>query len=187
MGEQTLSAREKNVVFIGFMGVGKTTIGELVAEKLSRSFTDIDEEIVKEFNMTIPEIFEKHGEKAFREKEKELTLGICKEKRKIISIGGGAFTQKEIRDICLSTTIVYFLEMSWESWKKRIDILLESRPILQGKSEDDIEKLFYDRQINYNQHHLKYNADEQTEEEIAEKVIESLKIAWEQDEEANNK
>src|SRR4051812_1123463 len=86
--------REKNIVFIGFMGAGKTTIGKLVAKKLYRDFIDIDEKIEKEYNMPIPKIFAEIGEKAFREKEKELIQSQCDYKLKIISVGGGAFLQE---------------------------------------------------------------------------------------------
>ena len=72
MVRHELSLREKSIVFVGFMGVGKTTIGKKVAKKLYRDFLDIDEEIEKEFGMSTREIFEKFGEKTFREKEKEI-------------------------------------------------------------------------------------------------------------------
>jgi shikimate kinase len=62
MKKYELPLREKSIVFVGFMGVGKTTIGRLVAKKLYRDFVDIDEEIEKEFGMPTTEIFEKFGE-----------------------------------------------------------------------------------------------------------------------------
>lgn len=173
-----MSFREKNIIFIGFMGVGKTTIGKLVAEKLYRSFIDIDSEIETEFNMSIPDIFDKYGEKVFREKEKELILKHSNERLKVISIGGGAFLQEEIRDVCLRTSIVFLLDMSWESWEKRIDKLIDSRPILQNLSREGMRELFYKRQNIYAQHHLKYNTDHQSSEEVSDKIIESLELEW---------
>lgn len=59
-----IPVRQRNIVLIGFMGVGKTTIGQLVAKKLYRDFIDVDQEIEKKYNMTIPEMFqqkEKHS------------------------------------------------------------------------------------------------------------------------------
>src|SRR6478609_5675388 len=106
-----MSLREKSIVFIGFMGVGKTTIGQLVAKKLFRSFVDIDQEIEKEYNMPTSQIFKLIGEKAFREKEKEVISNFSKQKLKILSLGGGAFLQKETRDICLKNCIVFYLDV----------------------------------------------------------------------------
>ncbi|MEH7225696.1 shikimate kinase [Bacillus sp. JJ1566] len=173
------SLREKSIVFIGFMGVGKTTIGQLVAKKLFRSFVDIDQEIEKEYNMPTSEIFNSIGEKAFREKEKEIISKYCTQKLKIISLGGGAFLQKETRDICLKNCIVFYLDVSWESWKERISILIDSRPVLQGRSLQEIEELFMERKDIYSLHHSKLNTDDSNVEEIADYIIESLKLAWE--------
>ncbi len=173
------SLREKSIVFIGFMGVGKTTVGQLVAKKLFRSFVDIDQEIEKEYNMPTSQIFKLIGEKAFREKEKKTISNYCTQKLKIISLGGGAFLQKETRDICLENCIVFYLDVSWKSWKERINILIDSRPVLQGRSLEEIEELFSERQDIYSLHHSKLNTDNSNVEEIADYIIESLKLAWE--------
>lgn len=171
--------RERSIVFIGFMGVGKTTIGKLVAKKLYRDFIDIDEEIQKEYNMPVSQIFEKIGEKAFREREKSLITSLCDQKLKILSLGGGAFLQEEIKNVCLSKCIVFFLDLSWESWKDRISLIIDSRPVLQGKSIDEIEELFNKRQKIYSVHHSKVETDNHDVEEIAQFIVDSLKLAWE--------
>lgn len=178
MTNKEMSLREKSIVFIGFMGVGKTTIGEIVAKKLYRDFVDIDKEIETEFNMPTTQIFNTIGEKAFREKEKNLINHFCKQRLKIISVGGGAFLQEEIREICLSNCIVFFLDLSWESWKERISLIIDSRPILQGRSLEEIEELFYKRQEVYSLHHSKVKTDHLNVEKAADYIIESLKVAW---------
>jgi shikimate kinase len=171
--------KEKSIVFIGFMGVGKTTIGKLVAKKLYRDFVDIDEEIEKEFHMPVSQIFNEIGEKAFRQREKEIIIEQCRQKLRIISVGGGAFLQEEIRKECLSSCIVFFLDLSWESWKERISMIIDSRPVLQGKTIEEIEELFYKRQEVYSAHHSKIQTDHQEVEEIADYIVKSLKLAWE--------
>ena len=74
MNNQELPLREKSIVFIGFMGVGKTTIGKLVAEKLCRDFIDADEEIEKEFAMPATKIFETLVKKRSVKKKNRLLL-----------------------------------------------------------------------------------------------------------------
>jgi shikimate kinase len=128
--------------------------------------------------MPTSEIFKEIGETAFREKEKQLITKFCNQKLKIISVGGGAFLQKEIRDICLSNCIVFALDISWESWKERLDIIIDSRPVLQGRSLEEIEELFYKRQEIYSSHNSKLNTDSLDVEEIADYITDSLKIAW---------
>src|SRR5690625_2105190 len=93
----SLSLREKSIVFIGFMGVGKTTVAQLVAKKLYRDFIDIDQEIEKEYGMPTTEIFKQLGEKTFREKEKEYVFHYSKQPLKVIALGGGAFIREEDR------------------------------------------------------------------------------------------
>lgn len=171
--------REQSIVLIGFMGVGKTTIGQTVAKKLYRDFIDIDEEIERRFQMSPKEIFQKHGEAAFRKYEKEIISEMCHKRLKIISLGGGAFLQKEIQDICLATTTIFFLDLSWDSWKERIGLLMDSRPVLQGKNMDEIKQLFDERQPIYEQHHSRVLTDNQDVEEVADYIVESLKLAWE--------
>jgi shikimate kinase len=179
MGSNNMSLREKSIVFIGFMGVGKTTIGALVAKKLYRDFIDIDNEIEKEYNMPTSEIFKTLGEKAFREKEKSMISYYSKQKLKIISVGGGAFLQEEIQKICLSNCIVFFLDLSWESWKERISLIIDSRPVLQGRTLDEIKELFYTRQKIYSKHHSKVETDHLDIETVADFIVASLKTAWE--------
>jgi shikimate kinase len=172
--------REKNIILIGFMGVGKTTIGHHLANKLYRDFIDVDHEIEQEYNMPIKQIFKSLGEKRFRQMEKDHILDLCANSRlKIVSLGGGAFLQEEIRDACLSTSIVFFLDLTWEAWKDRLKFIVNSRPVLQDKSLDEIEELFYSRQNIYSLNNSKVNTDELDPEEAADYIVKTLKFGWE--------
>lgn len=174
-----LSIKEKSIAFIGFMGVGKTTVANIVAKKLYRDFIDIDEEIEREYNMPITDIFDQLGEQQFRAKEREYVLNYCKQPLKVISLGGGAFMQEEIREACLKHSIVFYLDISWKSWKKRLNMLVDSRPILQNNPIENIEKLFNERKSVYEEHNSKLITDDFNEEEVANYIIDSLKLAWE--------
>ena len=177
MGNHERSAKEKSIVFVGFMGVGKTTIGKLVAKKLFRDFVDADEEIEKEFGMPTTNIFETYGEKVFREKEESLIVGLSQQPLKVISLGGGAFLNENIRNACLKNCFVILLDLSFESWKDRIGLLIDSRPILQNKSLEQMEELYHSRQSAYAYHHSKVVIDEMNPEEIADYIVEALHIA----------
>jgi len=169
-----LNNSEKSIIFIGFMGVGKTTIGKLVAQKLLRPFVDIDEEIEKEYGMPVSHIFKEIGEKAFRDREKQIIAELAEQERKVISLGGGAFLQEEIRKICLSSCIVIHLDLSLESWKERLSLIFDSRPVLHGKSIGEMEELYYNRQEIYALHHVKISTDNQSTDNIAEQIINTL-------------
>jgi len=178
LGYGEVRVRQQSIVLIGFMGVGKTTIGELVAQKLYRDFIDIDKEIEKEFMMSTTDIFKIHGEEVFRNYEKEMIQTFTKQKLKIISIGGGAYMQSEVREACLTNCIVFYLDVSWEEWKERLDILIDSRPILQSRNIDEIEELFHERQGAYSLNNSTLAVNNQSPEEVADHIVESLKLAW---------
>jgi shikimate kinase len=169
-----LENRDKSIVFIGFMGVGKTTIGKIVASKLNRNFIDIDEVIEKEYHMPVSQIFTEFGETEFRDREKSLIANLAKQPQKVISVGGGAFLQEEIREICLESCIVIFIELSLEAWKDRLGLIIDSRPVLKGKSVEEMEELFYKRQDIYINHHLKISTDSKDANEIADQIIDEL-------------
>lgn len=167
---------KKSLVFIGFMGVGKTTVAKVIAKKRRLTFIDIDQAIEKEFGMPTTNIFEKFGEKKFREKENEYVLRYSKLPNKIISLGGGAFLQESIRQACLKDTTVIFLDISWEEWKRRLPILTHSRPVLQNKSMAEIKELFYARKKTYSKHHLKVVTDKMNQETIANHILDRLHL-----------
>ena len=87
----------KNLVLLGMMGSGKSSIGLIVSKKLNIEFIDVDDEIEKKLNMKISKIFENKGEKYFRKIEEEITLKILKNKKTVISLGGGAFLNNKIQ------------------------------------------------------------------------------------------
>jgi len=162
------------------MGVGKTTVGLHLAKKLYRDFMDVDQEIEKQHQMPIPQIFDTLGEKSFRQMEKDFIVNLCENTRlKIVSLGGGAFMQEEIRNACLSTSIVFFLDLQWDSWKDRIHLIMDNRPVLQQKSLEDIEKLFYSRQNAYSLNNSKVSTDDLNPEEVADYIVQTLKLGYE--------
>ena len=87
---------DRNIVFLGMMGSGKTSIGFLVSKKLKLDFYDVDHYIENKLKMKISKIFKNKGEKFFREYEEKITLELMKNRGIVVSLGGGAFLNKNI-------------------------------------------------------------------------------------------
>ena len=109
---------KKNLVFLGMMGSGKTSIGLIVSKKLKSNFIDIDEEIEKKIGMKISKIFETKGENFFRELEEKITLKILQKSNCVISLGGGAFEERGAgggghANSCPTMGGVSFLKRRW--------------------------------------------------------------------------
>ena len=111
---------KENIVFLGMMGSGKTSIGSMVSKKLKLDFFDIDQNIERETNMTISKIFETQGEKKFREIEEKITLKLLKKKNVVISLGGGAFLNNNIRKTVLNDHFSFWLQLNSKELIRRI-------------------------------------------------------------------
>ena len=179
LNTSSIPAKEKNIVLTGFMGAGKSTVGQILANQLHRELIDVDLEIEKKHGMTIPEIFTKWGEPRFRQIERECIAKLLSEntRQKVLSLGGGAFMQDEIRKICLSDGIVVFLDLSWETWKERISLIKDTRPLLQNKTMEEIKQLFYTRREIYSLSHITINTDNLDPDEAANQIIHTIKSA----------
>ncbi|MBQ8197320.1 MAG: shikimate dehydrogenase [Clostridia bacterium] len=133
-----LLKQKQNIVLIGMPASGKSTVGKLLAKKLNRNFVDTDEVIVKNANLSIPEIFKNGGEKAFRDLEsiavKESTKNTCQ----IIATGGGAVLRKENVDALKQNGKIYFIDRPLSKL-----IPTDDRPLSSNKA--DIEKRYYER------------------------------------------
>jgi len=171
--------KEKSIVLTGFMGVGKSSVGKVLANQLLRDFVDTDHLIEKEFNMPITKIFEKYGEEVFRSKEKELIQNLVKKKLKVISVGGGAFLNEEIREACLKNGLVIYLDISWKKWLERLPSLIQSRPLLKDKMENEIKELFEVRRKLYSSHHTRILVDNHSILEVADTITKSIKLLHE--------
>ena len=120
-----------NIYLIGFMGVGKSTIGKLLAEEMNGLLVEMDETIEAEQKMTINEIFTLHGEAYFRDLESEILKRISGEDKKIVSCGGGAVLREEnVANMKKSGRIV-FLSATPETIYQRV-CHSTNRPLLNG-------------------------------------------------------
>jgi len=153
------------------MGVGKTTLGKSVAKKQKLEFVDIDRNIEKKNLMTIKEIFNKKGEKFFRNEEEIEVLKSLKKNNAIISLGGGAFLNNIIRENILKSAISVWLDIDIKILFKRI-IKNKKRPLLNKYNKSkEIQDLYNERKNIYRLANHKIKCDNLKRETITDKII----------------
>ena len=161
---------KENLVFLGMMGSGKSSIGSLVAKKLNLKFIDIDKEIEKKLGMSIKEIFNSKGENYFRELEEKVTLKKLKLNSTVISLGGGAFVNQQIRKEVLKKHISFWLNWSDQILLNRIRNSAK-RPIAYKSSDDKLIEIINDRSDVYSKALYEIKCDNLSKKEIVEKVL----------------
>jgi len=140
---------KKNLVLVGMMASGKTSLGKIIAKKQNLKFIDTDLIIEKKNAMTISEIFEKKGESFFRIEEEKETLKCLKKNNCVISLGGGAFMNKNIRENVLKNCISIWLDVDAKIINKRVG-WNNKRPLLKMKDGlNKINKLYSERKSAY--------------------------------------
>ena len=165
----------KNLVFLGMMGSGKSSIGNLVSKKLDLPFFDIDSLIIKNTGMSIIEIFEKKGESYFRNLEEKFTLKSLKKIGNIISLGGGGFINNKIREEILTNHFSFWLNWNEEILIKRIKDS-KKRPLAFKSSDHEIKSIIKYRSIIYSDAQFKINCNKLTKTEIVKKIIKIYEI-----------
>ena len=161
---------KKNLVLLGMMGSGKSTIGYLLSKNLNLEFCDIDSIIEKQDGRKIAEIFNTEGEDFFRKLEEKVSIKILKLKNKVISLGGGAFLNENIRKEVLSNNVSF-----WLNWKSNTLINRikrnNKRPIINNSNENEIKKLISKRLKIYSMADFKINCEKFTKNEITRKIL----------------
>jgi len=160
-----------NLVLLGMMGSGKSTIGLSLSKRLNTNFFDIDKIIEREQNMKVNEIFEKKGEKFFRSLEEKITLNVLKSKNSIISLGGGSWLNEKIRKETNINNNVSF----WLNWDT--SIILErikknnKRPLIKNLNDSEIVKLILKRSKIYAKANYEIDCNRLTKDKIIKKIL----------------
>ena len=160
----------KNLIFLGMMGSGKSSIGNLVSKKLNLQFIDIDNLITESTGMTISEIFKKKGENYFRNLEEKITIRCLKKIKNVISLGGGGFINAKIRREVLNNHFSFWL--NWDD-----SILIEriknskKRPLVFKLTDQKIRAIIKERSKIYSNAQFKINCNKLTKTEIVKKII----------------
>ena len=162
---------KKNLVLLGMMAVGKTTLGKIVAKKQELKFIDIDASIEKKNSMTIKEIFKKKGEKFFRMEEENEILKSLEKNNCVIALGGGAFMNKTVRENILKNAISIWLNVDIKTLNQRVK-WNQKRPLLKEENnQKKITELYAERKDIYKLANHQIACDKLSKMNIAEKII----------------
>jgi len=163
---------KKNLVLLGMMAVGKSTIARIVAKKLKIKFIDIDSIIQKKNSLTIAEIFEKKGEKFFRKEEEKEVLKSLKKDNSIIALGGGAFINKTIRKNISKSAVSLWMDLDIDIINNRVKNN-NKRPLLKKENnKDKLIQLYNKRKKIYELADHKIKCDKLSKAEMVKKIIE---------------
>ena len=166
-----------SIALIGFMGTGKTAVGELLAAKLGGDFFELDSLIEQKAGKTIPQIFQQDGETGFRELVIEVTRQIADKKKAVIACGGGIVLNKINIDRLRKECIIVYLTASPGVILKRISKDKNERPLLMTPDRaSQIKELlrfrrpFYERAAD-----IKINTSKLGADSVARRIMEKLR------------
>ena len=160
----------KNLVLVGMMGSGKSTIGKILSKKLDFEFIDTDSKIEEFEKKTISEIFKLNGEKYFRDIEEVISLRSLKLNNKIIALGGGGYINPVIRKYAQKKCLSVWLNWENETLINRIKNS-KKRPLAVKMDNLGLQKLIVKRSTMYNLSDYKINCDKLDKKQIVEKII----------------
>jgi len=164
----------QRIVLTGFMGAGKTTVGNLMANRLAWQFIDADAVIEAETGAAIAQLFARHGEPWFRQLEHETIGRLLASTSTVLALGGGAIEDRRTRSLLLASeaTRLVHLEASLETVLDRCRGTEAVRPILQDRL--NLEARYQRRLPLYRESHLTVAVDSLSPEEAAEAILDSL-------------
>ncbi|MFN7181547.1 MAG: shikimate kinase [Planctomycetota bacterium] len=166
-----------NIVLIGFMGAGKSTVGKLIAQKLKRKFYDCDELIVQKTELSIEEIFRLYGEIKFRTIETEVLKNLSRLEDVVIATGGGAITRYRNVELIKKNGVVIYLYADLLELYERIKKDKTKRPLVADKNFfNTMARLISQREELYDKiADIKIDTTVKTTQEVLRDIIKELK------------
>jgi len=159
----------RNIVLIGFMGTGKSTVGKRLAQLLAWDFVDTDCEIGEVTNLSVTEIFRRHGETRFRSEERVVVARLSQQEQIVIATGGGTVLNPSNWEALARNGIMIGLHASLEAILSRIGHK-NDRPLLKGPKEE-IERLWSERQACYAQADFTVDTTEKDIDEVVSEIL----------------
>jgi shikimate kinase len=163
------------IILTGFMGTGKTAVGQALSRTLGYAFVDSDREIESRQGRTVQHIFESEGEPYFRQIEKETIARLAQQPRTVLSVGGGAILNEETYDLLDLAGIMVHLTATVDEIANRLGHGNE-RPLLAGGDrKKKIRKLMKEREPVYSKVAIQVDTSGLAIDEVVKKILDKLK------------
>lgn len=164
----------RNLILVGLMGAGKSSVGKIVATQLGIPFIDTDHEIERVSRMTIPELFARYGEQEFRALETRVIKRLLRQGPRVVSTGGGAFinerTRAHLKSGGLSVWLKADLDVLWDRVSRR-----DNRPLLKTENpKQTLENLMNARYPIYAEADLTVQSRDVRKELVAREILDAI-------------
>lgn len=170
----------KNIVLIGFMGTGKSSVGMKLAERLNRKFVDMDREIEKVCGMSVSDVFRRYGEIRFRSEERLMAGKLARQTGLVIATGGGVVLGDGNLEALQENGIIINLEAKPEYIFQRVNRKKGTRPLLKKNvTVDEIKEMLQHRQPLYQQAEIIVDTNNKGVDEVVEEIISYLRARGE--------
>jgi shikimate kinase len=164
----------RTIGFVGFMGVGKSTVGQLVADRLGRAIIDTDLEIERRSGRTILDFFATGQEREFRELEARVIRDLSARPDLVLALGGGSLQNAATAGLLYERCLVVHLHVPWAEVRSALPKLLADRPLLQLRDEHEVHQLYLTRQANYRRAHIRITSPRSNPQDAADRVLRML-------------
>jgi shikimate kinase len=165
---------DRPVVLVGLMGVGKSTVGRRLARRLGLPFVDSDSAIEDAAGYSPAEIFERYGEKDFRDGERRLVARLVEGEPRVIATGGGAFIDPRTRQLLNERAITVWLDAPVDILTERTSRRDTRVQLRQGDPKQTLERLSEERRPSYEEAHVHVKSGDGAHKEVVEAIVEAL-------------
>lgn len=163
----------RRIVLTGFMGSGKSTVGPIIAAQLGWRFIDVDTVIEAEAGNPISEIFSRHGEQAFRDREHATIAKLICAEAQVLALGGGAIERQDTRELLLNSsgTLLVHLEVELNTTLARCSGTENTRPVLADHT--NLAARYQRRLPLYRAAHVSVRVDDLTPQQVCDAVLQA--------------
>lgn len=170
----TVELAGRSLVLTGFMGVGKSSVGRILADRLGRQFFDSDDLVRKQLGAGPETLFPAGQGAEFRRGEAAVVARVVRSGQHVLALGGGALLDPHTRELLLRESFVVHLEVPWTELHPVLTALRPGRPLLAGRSDAEIHRLYLDRLAVYRTAHLSVLIGRASPDKAANDVLAAL-------------